>query len=71
MALLMLARPATSASVRFWLSRNRRAVRPKSRAGLSARSAAGVGVFGPVRGARRGGWASALRFIFAIAQYAN
>src|SRR5271168_4379565 len=35
----IVARRATSARVRFWLSRRRRAVRPRSSAGLSLRSA--------------------------------
>jgi hypothetical protein len=74
MALLMLARPATSASVRFWLSRNRRAVRPKSMAGLSARpafAAPDLAGDGAARGGRRGGLGSALNLKSAIAQYAN
>jgi hypothetical protein len=73
MALLMLARPATSASVRFWLSRSRRAVRPKSTAGLSARSADGLTVIGglPARPAALPWGRCDLRIIGGIAQYAN
>jgi hypothetical protein len=73
-ALLMLARPATSASVRFWLSLNRRAVRPKSMAGLSARpalTAPDLAWDGVALDRRRGALGSALNLKSAIAQYAN
>ena len=66
MALEMSARRATSASVRFWLSRKRLAVRPRSRAGLSARSAPLVLMADVPREFEREG----LR-VMAIARYAN
>src|ERR1700678_1696652 len=68
MALEMSARLATSASVRFWLSRSRLAVRPRSRAGLSERSAAGA--LGLKPGVRRGFVRGGLRGM-TIARYAN
>jgi hypothetical protein len=65
-ALLILARRATSASVSPWPSRKRRAVRPRSIAGLAA-GAGEIGVvFAPrrARGAARAG----LGFMAGIAQ---
>ena len=65
-ALLIFARRATSASVRPWPSRKRRAVRPRSIAGLAAGASEMGAVFAPgrARGAARADWG----FMAGIAQ---
>ena len=71
MALEISARLATSASVRFWLSRKRLAVRPRSIAGLSARSAPKAEGLAFEPGVLRGIARGDLRVIEAFARYAN